>query len=84
MQSHPAYPNACVLCCYFMLPEDAQPARYYSPGIGHICEDCNAHVIHGLMGLFHAPRIGFWMIPDGDRNNTRPPRITSGKKKGKK
>lgn len=71
---HPSpYPEACVLCCHFMLPEDAQPAAVFSPGVGHICHECSDHLVDATRLLWSTKGIAWHMIPDDDRNDIFPP-----------
>lgn len=69
------FPKPCVLCCYFMLPEDAQVGRDLSPGIGHLCADCSAHVVEAVRLVLKTPGIAKHMIEDGERNDICPPRF---------
>lgn len=74
MSTSAHYPKACVLCCYFMLPEDAQDAIHTSPNIGPVCEDCSDHCVEAVRVLMHNG-IASHAIADGDRNDICPPKF---------
>lgn len=62
------HPRPCVICTYYMSPDEAPPAKFFSPGIGRVCPDCAAHAAIAASALMSSPGIAPHMIPDGSRN----------------
>jgi hypothetical protein len=69
MSGDVAFPKPCVLCIYFMLPEDAMHARHYSVAIGDVCDDCKVHTESAATELGVVLGIASRPLEDGERRN---------------
>lgn len=68
-------PPPCVLCGYFMLPEDCLPGDFVKiDDIGPLCEECAQHNLRAMKAIFMTPGIAgvaVWFGPNDRMRKSR-------------